>query len=215
MKSFLLDIFSFSFCYGFLFFASIRSPFQGNKFSIHAKAVQDGRGGDGVKDFSPVGGDEVGGDQGGGDLGAFGEDLKDPIGLFFGGDDITQFIEAEDRDFLIILDKSVRTLGFGEFGREIKESEEDGLMPFEDGFVAKSRCKVRFADAGRTDKDKIAGGFEPLGLDKLHEFVPGDAGIEGPVEFVESFDPFDSGHTEQVLDSFLFSELILLGKETE
>ena len=114
-----------------------------------------------------------------------------------------------------MLDQGVRALGFGEFGREIKEREEDGLMPFEDGFVAKSRCKVRFADAGRTDEDKIAGGFEPLGLDKLHEFVPGDTGIERPVEFVESFDPFDSGHTEQVLDSFLFSELILLGKETE
>jgi len=74
---------------------------------------------------------------------------------------------------------------------------------------------VRFADAGRADEDEIARGLEPLGLNKLHEFVSGDPGIKRPVEVAQSFDSFDARHTEQVLDSFLFPELRLLGKETE
>ena len=114
-----------------------------------------------------------------------------------------------------MLDQGVRALGFGEFGREIKEREEDGLMAFEDGFITESRGEVSFAYTGRADEDEIARGLEPLGLDKLHEFVSGDPRVEGPVKVAQSFDPFDSRHTEQVLDSFLFPELRLLGKETE
>jgi hypothetical protein len=114
-----------------------------------------------------------------------------------------------------VLDQGVRALGFGEFGCEIKEREEDGLMAFEDGFVTKGRGEVRFADAGRADQDEIARSLEPLGLDKLHEFVSGNPGIKRPVEVAQSFDSFDARHAKQVLDSFLFPELRLLGKETE
>jgi hypothetical protein len=90
-----------------LFLASIRSPLEGDKLSIHTQSVQDGRGRYGIKDLSPVGGDEIGGDQGGSDLRSFREDLEDPIGLFFGGDHITQFIETEDRDFGIVVDETI------------------------------------------------------------------------------------------------------------
>jgi hypothetical protein len=44
-----------------LFFSAIRSPFKGNKSSIHTEAVKDGGGGYGVKDLSPIRGDEIGG----------------------------------------------------------------------------------------------------------------------------------------------------------
>ena len=67
-----------------LFLTSIRSPFKGNKPSIHTEAVEDSGGSHAVKDLSPIGGDEIRGDEGGGNFGSFGNDLKDGISLFFG-----------------------------------------------------------------------------------------------------------------------------------
>ena len=106
-----------------LFLTSIRSPFESDKLSIHTQAIQDSRGCDRIKDLSPVGRNEISGDQGGGDLCAFGEDLKDPIGLFFGGDHIAQLIEAKDRDFGIVVDETVEIPGLGKFRCQVKETE--------------------------------------------------------------------------------------------
>jgi hypothetical protein len=207
MKSFLLDIFSFSFCYGFLFFASIRSPFQGNKFSIHAEAVEDGRGGDGVKDFFPVGGDEVGGDQGGGHLGSLGDDLENPVGLFFCRDHIAEFVETEDGDLGIVVDEMKKVFGFGQFGGEVKERKEKGLLALEDGLMTEGGGEMGFTDAGRADQDQVGGFFQPLGMDKFQEFIPGDFGVEGPVEVLEPLDSFDAGVAQEAGDAFLFPPL--------
>ena len=67
-----------------LFLTSIRSPFNSDKPSIHAEAVEDSGGSHAVKDLPPIGGDEIRGHKGGGHLASFGNDLKDGIGLFFG-----------------------------------------------------------------------------------------------------------------------------------
>jgi len=198
-----------------LFFTSIRSPFESDKFSIHTQAIQDSRGCDRIKDLSPVGRNEIGGDQGGGDLSAFGEDLKDPIGLFFGGDHIAEFIETKDRDFGIVVDETVEMFGFGEFGREIKEAEKDGLVTLEDGFITEGGGQMGFAHSRRTDQNEIGGLFEPLGVNKLHDLILGDFGIKGPVEVTEPFDAFNPGHTHQVFNPFLFPQTSFIREEAQ
>ncbi len=75
---------------------SIGSPFRGDKLSVHAEAVQDRGSGHGIEDFSPVRRDEIRRHQGRRRLCSLGDDLKDPIGLFLGGDHIPKFVEAED-----------------------------------------------------------------------------------------------------------------------
>jgi len=67
-----------------LLLSPIRPPLQGNELSIHTESIQDGSGCYGVKDLSPVGGDEVGGDERGSDFSPPGDDLKEGIRLLFG-----------------------------------------------------------------------------------------------------------------------------------
>jgi hypothetical protein len=67
-----------------LLFSPIGSPFKGNKPSIHTESVEDGGGGHGVKDLTPIRRDQIRGYEGGGHFGSFGDDLKEGIGLFFG-----------------------------------------------------------------------------------------------------------------------------------
>ena len=186
------SIFQFYKIWVLLLLTSIRSPFEGDKLSIHTESVQDRRGRDGIEDLSPVGRDEIGGHQGRGNLCPFGEDLEDPIGLFFGGDHITQFIETEDRDFGIVVDETVEIFGFGEFGSEVKQTEKDGLMALQDGLIAEGGGQMGFADPRRADEDDVGGLFEPLGVNQLHDLVFGDLGIKGPVELTEPFDAFHS-----------------------
>ena len=198
-----------------LFLTSIRSPFESDKLSIHTQAIQDSRGCDRIKDLSPVGRNEIGGDQGGGDLCAFGEDLKDPIGLFFGGNHIAEFIETKDRDFGIVVDETVEIFGFGEFGGKVKEAEKDGLVTLEDGFITEGGGQMGFAHSRRTDQDEIGGLFEPLGVNKLHDLILGDFGIKGPVEVTEPFDAFDPRHTHQVFNAFLFPQTSFIREEAQ
>ena len=136
-----------------LLFSPIGPPFQDNESSIHTEPIQDGRGGDGVKDLSPIRRDEIGGHKGGGHLGSFGDDLKEGIGLFFGREDIAQFIETKDRDFGIEIDQTVEVFGSGEFGGQIKERKEDGLIAFEDGIMADRSSDVTFADPSGANED--------------------------------------------------------------
>ncbi len=197
-----------------LFFTSIRSPFKGNKLSIQAQTIQDGRCGDGIKDFSPIGRDEVRGDQGGGYLGSLGDDLEDPVRLFFGRDDIPQFIQTEDGDPGIIFDLAEEVFGFGQLGMKIKQGEEHGLAALENGFMAEGGGDMGFADAGGADDHQVARFFEPLDLAKLDNFVPGDFGVEGPVKVFEEFDSFDPGLAQEMFDPFFLSQFLFFGEET-
>jgi hypothetical protein len=141
--------------------------------------------------------------------------LEDPIGLFFGGDYITEFIETEDRDFCIVVDETVETPGFGEFGGEIKEAEKDGLMSLEDGFIAESGSQMGFTHPCGADENEITGSLEPLGVKELHDFVSGDLGVKGPVEVTESFDAFNPRHPHQVFNPFLFLQASFLSEKGE
>ena len=196
-----------------LLFSSIRSPFKGNEPPIHTESVEDGGGGHGVKDFTPIGGDQIGGYDGGGHFGSFGDDLKEGICLFFGRDDVAQFVEAKDGDFGIKIDQAIEVFGFGEFGGQIKEGDEDGLIAFENCIIADGGSDVGFADPCGTNEDEVAGFLEPVGVKKLHDLIAGDLGVKGPVEVVEELNAFDSGGSHQILDSLFFPELILFGQE--
>ena len=140
--------------------------------------------------------------------------MKEGIGLLFGRQHVAQFIEAEDRNFRIEIDQAIEVLRFGEFGGEIKERDKDGLIAFQDGIMADGRGKVGFTDPGRTDEDEVGGFFEPVGVKELHDLIPWDFGVKGPIKVLKELDPFDSGGSHQVLDSLLLPELILLIEES-
>ena len=70
--------------------------------------------------------------------------------------------------------------------------------------MADGRGQMGFTDPGRTDEDEVRGFFEPVRMKKLHDFVPWDFGVEGPVKVLKELDPFDPGGTHQVLDSLSF-----------
>jgi len=57
--------------------------------------------------------------------------------LFFGGKHISYLIQTQQGDFRIIVDEGVDIPGFGQFGREVKESNKYGLIASEDGLMAK------------------------------------------------------------------------------
>ena len=103
LKKFGLGILTY-FLEASLFFSPIGPPLQGNEPSIHTEPIQDGCGGDRVKDLSPIRRDQIGGHEGGSDLGPSGDDLEEGIGLLFGRQDVAQLIEAEDRDFRTEID---------------------------------------------------------------------------------------------------------------
>ncbi len=140
--------------------------------------------------------------------------MKEGIGLFFGRQHVAQFIEAEDRNFRIEIDQAIEVLRFGEFGGEIKERDKDGLIAFQDGIMADGRGKVGFTDPGRTDEDEVGGFFEPVGVKELHDLIPWDFGVKGPIKVLKELDPFDSGGSHQVLDSLFLPELILFLEES-
>jgi hypothetical protein len=140
--------------------------------------------------------------------------LKEGIGLLFGRQDIAQLIKAKDRDFGIEIDQAIEVFRLGELGGKIKERDKDGLIAFEDGIVADGRGQMGFTDSGRTDEDKVRGFLEPVRMKKLHDLVPWDFGVEGPIKVLKQFNSFDPGGTHQVLDSLSLPELILLLEES-
>ncbi len=66
-----------------------------------------------------------------------------------------------------------------------------------------------------TDENEIRGLFKPLGVNELQDLVPGDLGIEGPIELTEPFDPFDPGLAHQVFNPFVFPQARFLGEKGE
>ena len=140
--------------------------------------------------------------------------MKEGIGLFFGRQHVAQFIEAEDRNFRIEIDKGIEILSFGEFGGEIEERDKDGLIAFKYRVVADGRGKVGFADPGRTDEDEVGGFFEPVGMKELHDLIPWEFRVKGAVKVLKELDPFDPGGSHQVLDSLFLPELILFMEES-
>ena len=77
-------------------------------------------------------------------------------------------------------------------------------MTLEDGLITKGGGQMGFAHPCGTDQNKVGGLFKPLGVEKLHDLVSGDLGVEGPVEVTESFDAFNPGEAHQVFNAFLF-----------
>ena len=79
--------------------------------------------------------------------------MKDGIGLFFGRQGVAQFIEAKDRDFGIEIDETIEVFGSGEFGGQIKEGDEDGLVAFENRIMADGGSDVTFTDPCGANED--------------------------------------------------------------
>jgi len=111
--------------------------------------------------------------------------------LFFGRDHIAEFIEAEDRDFGVVVDETVEIPGFGEFRGEIKEAEEDGLVTLEDGLIAEGGGQMGFAHPCGADENEVGGLLQPLSVKELHDLLSGDLGVESPVKVAEPFDAFN------------------------
>ena len=72
---------------------------------------------------------------------------------------------------------------------------------------------MRLSDAGRADQHEIGGLLEEVGFDELHDLVPGDFGVEGPVEVVEELGPADAGHFHQVLGPAAFAAAVFFVEE--
>ena len=89
------------------------------------------------------------------------------------------------------------------------------MMTFQDGLITEGGGQMGFAHPGRTDEDEIGGLLQPLGVQKLHDLVSGDLGVEGPVELTESFDAFNPRHPHQVFNAFLFPEAGFLSEKGE
>jgi hypothetical protein len=53
--------------------------------------------------------------------------LEVAVGLFFGGNYIAQFIQAEHWNSGIVFDQAVEVFGFGQLGVQLKESEKNRL----------------------------------------------------------------------------------------
>jgi len=136
----------------FSFHASIGFSFQGDKFTVQAEAVEDGRRGGGIEEGAPFGGNEVGGDDGGTALGALGDDLEEGVGLVPGGDGIADFIDAKDGDPGVVIDEGVDIFGPGEAGLEVEEADEGGLDALQEGLVT---------EGGPRDRGRRRYGFCP------------------------------------------------------
>jgi hypothetical protein len=113
-----------------------------------------------------------------------------------------------------MVNKGVEIPGFGQFGREVKEGDKDGLMASEEGLMAKGGGDMSFSHPGRTYEDQVGGFFEEVGVKKLHDLVSGDFGVESPVEIAKEFDPADSRHLQQIGDSFFLSGFVFLREES-
>ncbi len=113
-----------------------------------------------------------------------------------------------------MVDEGVDIPGFGQSGREVKESDKYGLMASEDGLMAKRGGNMAFAHSGRTYENQIGGFLEEVGVKKLHDLFSGDFRVKGPVEIAEEFDPADSRHLQQIGDSFFLSGFVFLREES-
>ena len=113
-----------------------------------------------------------------------------------------------------MVNKGVDIPGFGQFGREVKESDKYSLMASEDGLMAKGGGDMTFSHSGCTDENEVGRFLEEVGVKKLHDLISGDFRVEGPVEIAEEFDPADSRHLQQIGDSFFLSGFVFLREES-
>jgi hypothetical protein len=65
-----------------------------------------------------------------------------------------------------------------EFGGQIKEGGEDGLIAFKDCIMADGGSDVGFADPCGANEDEVAGFFQPVGVKKLHDLIAGILGLK-------------------------------------
>lgn len=63
------------------------------------------------------------------------------------------------------------------------------------------------------DQHQVGRLLEEVGLDELHDLVPGDLGVERPVEVVEELGPADAGHFQEVLGPALLAAAVFFPEE--
>ena len=103
--------------------------------------------------------------------------------------------------------------GLGQPGREVEEGREDGQLALLDGLITERRSQMRLPDAGGPDQDEVGGPFQELGLHILHDLLPGDLGIERPVELLQPARPGQARHLQQVGQPALLPRPMLLLQE--
>ena len=190
--------------------ASIRPPFHGQERAVHRQPVQNGGGGGGIKHFVPLRRHEIGGHEGGFGFRPLGDHLEDGIGLILRGEGVADFVQAEHGNLGVELDDVIEVARPGDFRHQVEQGDEQGLMPLHDGIVAQGLRQVGFPDPGRPDQHQVARSFQPGVGQKLQQFVPGNLGIERPVEVLQGFDPFDSRAGQEVTDFFGLAQSGLL-----
>gem|GEM_PF-5670170 len=100
--------------------------------------------------------------------------------------------------------KVVEVFGFGQLGIQVQESGKNRLAAFKDGFMAQGGGDMGLAHSGRSDDHQVGRFSGPLGLQKLHDFISGDFGVESPVELFGEFNSFNAGLAQKMFDPFFF-----------
>jgi hypothetical protein len=70
-----------------------------------------------------------------------------------------------------------------------------------------------FAHPGRPDEDQVGRFLEPLGVEKLQDFIPGDFGVKGPIKLFKEFDPLYAGLAEEMFNPIFLPQFLFLGEE--
>ena len=135
--------------------------------------------------------------------------------MFAGGQRVAHLVEAEHGHPGVVLDEAVDAFRLGEPGREIEERHEDRLFSLRYRVKAEGTRDMRLPHPGRADQDEIARLLQPVGGHELHELLPWQLRVEGPVEVGKEFHPFDPRHAQQVLPFLLFPQPVFLREEPD
>jgi hypothetical protein len=79
--------------------------------------------------------------------------------------------------------------------------------------MAQGGSDMGFAHSGRSDEDQVGRFFEPLGVEKLQDFIPGDSGVKVPVKLFEEFDPLDARLAKEMFNPVFLPQFLFLGEE--
>jgi len=79
--------------------------------------------------------------------------------------------------------------------------------------MAEGGGDMRLSHTGRADHDQIGGAFEPVGIHKRQNLVPGNLRVKFPVKIRQQLDALHAGHFQKIFDAPVFSFLMLPGKK--
>lgn len=79
--------------------------------------------------------------------------------------------------------------------------------------MAEGGGDMRFSHARRADHHQIGGAFEPVGIHKRQNLVPGNLRVKFPVKIRQQLDALHAGHFQEIFDAAIFSSLMLLYKK--